>query len=332
MSNEKESAKRANGSVSGGNPKGVRRGVNGVVPVIPIPFAADEEIDETALRRLIGFAAQIGVGAICLPAYGSEFYKLSDAERTRVVKIAVEEAAGRLLVIAQSNHGSSKMALSIARANVLAGADLISIAIPRMFALSDDDLLRYLTHVLNGIEVPCLVQDFNPGGPTVSVDFVVRLRSESPSFRYLKLEEVLLLSKVRAIRDATQDAIGVLEGWGGIYMMELVPVGICGLMPGLGMADLLNHVFDLRKSCKPKEAFAFYEKVLPHIVFSLQNFELFAYCEKRLLQARGLLSNTRCRNASYTPDPSTVRYVDELNDRILRVLEEADLISSLKQT
>ena len=330
MSSEEESAKRDNGRVSGENPTGVRRGVNGVVPVIPIPFGADEDIDETALRRLIGFAVQIGVGAICLPAYGSEFYKLSDEERSRVVKIAVEEAAGRLLVIAQSNHGSSKMALSIARANVSAGANLISIAIPRMFALSDDDLLRYLTHVLNGVGVPCLVQDFNPGGPTVSVDFVARLRSESPNFCYLKLEEALLASKVRAIRDATQDAIGVLEGWGGLYLMELVPAGICGLMPGLGMADFLNHVFDLRKSCKSEEAFAFFERVLPHIVFSLQNLELFLYCEKRLLQARGILSNTVCRTAHYTPDSFTVRYVDELNDRILHVLEESDLLVPLK--
>jgi 4-hydroxy-tetrahydrodipicolinate synthase len=59
-------------------------GVTGVVPVIPMPFLADEQIDQAALCRLIDFAVSCGVGAICLPAYGSEFYKLSDIERTEV--------------------------------------------------------------------------------------------------------------------------------------------------------------------------------------------------------------------------------------------------------
>src|SRR5262245_47955522 len=91
--------------------------LNGVVAVVPVPFRDNEEIDEEALRRLVAFAADIRLSAICLPAYGSEFYKLSDEERLCVVKIAVEEAAGRLLVVAQSNHGSAKIAAFMAKKN-----------------------------------------------------------------------------------------------------------------------------------------------------------------------------------------------------------------------
>ena len=68
----------------------------GTVPIIPTPFRDDESIDEDALRNLIEFAVQSGVQAACLPAYASEFYKLTDAERLQVVKVAVEQAAGRL--------------------------------------------------------------------------------------------------------------------------------------------------------------------------------------------------------------------------------------------
>jgi 4-hydroxy-tetrahydrodipicolinate synthase len=108
-------------------------------------------------------------------------------------------------------------------------------------------------------------------------------------------------------------------------MMELIPAGICGVMPGLAMADLLNRVFDLRRSGDSGAAFRLFEPVLPQIVFSLQNLELFLYCEKRLLQARGVLANARARNASLSPDPATVRYVDELNERILQVLAGSEL-------
>jgi dihydrodipicolinate synthase/N-acetylneuraminate lyase len=301
------------------------RELMGVVPIIPIPFDGSEEIDEGALRRLVEFAVATGLGAICLPAYGSEYYKLSEQERVRVVQVAVSQAAGRTLVVAQSNHGSSLVASSMARTHIENGADLIAVALPRQFALPDDDLLRYLAPILNGVNVPCLVQDFNPGGPTVSLDFVVRLRTECPNFRYLKLEEPLGAAKVRAIRDETKDEIKILEGWGGLYMMELIPSGICGVMPGVAIADILNLVFDLRRANKVAEAFHLYEKVLPQIVFSLQNMELFLYCEKRLLQARGYLSNARCRRANFTPDPYIVKYVDELNDRILQEIEKAGL-------
>jgi len=288
-----------------------------------MPFDGSDGIDDDALRRLVEFAVTRELGAICLPAYGSEFYKLSDLERVRVVQVAVSQAAGRALVVAQSNHPSSRVALSMARTHIENGADLIGVALPRQFALTEDDLLRYLTPILNGVNVPCLVQDFNPGGVAVGVDFAIRLRAECPNFRYLKLEEPLCAAKVSAIREATKDEIGILEGWGGLYMMELIPAGICGVMPGLAIADILNRVFDLRKANRIAEAFQLYEKVLPQIVFSLQNLELFLYCEKRLLQARGLLPNARCRSAGLTPDRFTVDYVDELNGRILREIEKA---------
>lgn len=296
------------------------RGLVGAVPIIPTPFDAHDEIDEDALRRMVEFAVARGLGAICLPAYGSEYYKLSEHERIRVVKVAVDQAAGRTLVIAQCNHPASRVAALFARANVENGADLISVALPRQFALGEDDLLRYVIPILNGVNVPCLVQDFNPGGPTVSVDFVRKLCSDCPNFRYLKLEEPLLAKKVTAIRDTTKDQIGILEGWGGLYMMELIPAGICGVMPGLALADALNLVFGLRKANHSAKAFQLFEKLLPQIVFALQNFELFLYCEKRLLQSRGVISSARCRDAGLIPDPRTARYVDELNDRILQVI------------
>jgi 4-hydroxy-tetrahydrodipicolinate synthase len=298
------------------------RALQGVVPVLPIPFTDDEEIDESALRRLVDFAVECGVSAICLPAYGSEFYKLSEAERYRVVEIAVEQAGGRTLVVAQSNHGSAKIAASIARRNASLGADVVSVAIPRQFALPDDELLRFLSTVLHAVDVPCLVQDFNPGGPTASVDLIARVHAECSNFRYLKLEEPLLAGKVQAMRSATSDAVRILEGWGGLFMMELIPLGICGVMPGLGMADLLNQVFFRRLAGESDAAFDLFGKLLPHIVFSLQNMELYLYCEKRLLQARGLLSNTCCRTAAYVPDAATVAYVDELNRRLVAAAAE----------
>jgi len=301
------------------------RELNGAVPIIPIPFAHDDSIDEEALRRLVEFAVSKGFAGICLPAYASEFYKLSDEERLFVVKVAVRQAAGRLLVVAQSNHGSSRVALQMARRHVENGADLISVAVPRTFVLNDDDLLRFFKPILNGVNVPTLVQDYYPTGSTIGPNFVARLSAECPRFRYLKLEEPQVTTKIVAIRAALKDKIKVLDGMAGLYLMELVPAGIVGVMSGLAIADALNVVFRLRAANRSEEAFELYEKLLPFIVFGLQNFELWLYCEKRLLQARGLIESPRCRDASIVPDPHTVRYVDELSDRITHALEKTGL-------
>ncbi len=295
----------------------------GVVPIIPTPFTENEDIDEEALRRLIDFAVTCKVEAVCLPAYASEFYKLTDEERIRVVKIAVEQSAGRIQIVAQSNHPSLKIAVKIARANIEAGADVIALAVPRIFALPEDSLKAYLGGFMQSVDgYPVLIQDFNPGGSSLSVQLIKELMSDNPNFNYLKLEEPLCAPKFESIIKETGGKVKLFEGWGGLYMLELIPVGIAGVMPGLGTCDILQKVFMLRKSGENEKAFELFEKVMPQIFFSLQNMELFHYVEKELLIARGILKNSIVRKAGYKPDAFTAAYTKELNTRILQLVKE----------
>ena len=128
--------------------------------------------------------------------------------------------------------------------------------------------------------------------------------------------------KFEAIIKATQGKVGLLEGWGGLYMLELIPIGIVGVMPGLGVSDILQKIFDLRKAGENEKAFDLFEKVMPQIFFSLQNMELFHYAEKELLMARGVLTNSNVRKARYKPDASSVSYIKELNKRIISLVNK----------
>jgi dihydrodipicolinate synthase/N-acetylneuraminate lyase len=295
----------------------------GVVPIVPTPFTEDEEIDEAALRRLIDFAITGGIKAVCLPAYASEFYKLSDEERLRVVKIAIGHSAGRIKIVAQSNHPSLKIAIRLAQANVKAGADVISLAVPRIFGLPDSSLREYLSGFLQSVPgTPVLIQDFNPGGASISAPFIRELMETHPNFKYLKLEEPLCAPKFEDIIRTTEGKVGLFEGWGGLYMLELVPLGIAGVMPGLAVADILQKVFMLRREGNHDKAFDLFERVMPQIFFSLQNMELFHYAEKELLIARGVLSNSIARKAAYIPDPSSVKYIKELNRRVVELVND----------
>ncbi len=164
-------------------------------------------------------------------------------ERRDLADRAIRLLDGRLPVIAQVNHVSADYVAETARSLVSSGAAAISVAVPRMFALPERDLLRYFDRILRAITVPLVIQDFNPGGGSVSLEFIKSLHAQHSHFRYLKLEEPLMCSKVQAIREGTEGGVGVIDGWGGTYMLELIEAGICGVMPGLGVSDLLQIIW-----------------------------------------------------------------------------------------
>ena len=295
--------------------------IRGVAAVLVTPFDDREEIVFEDVRRQVETAVAFGISAVCLPAYAGEFYKQSGRERLAVVRAAVSSSAGRIPVVGQSNHPSARQAANLARANEDAGADVISFAIPRQFRTTEADLIAYCRTICDAVRAPILIQDFNPGGATVDGTFCRRLREACDNFRYIKLEEPLLGRKLRGIREATDDEVAVLEGWGGMYLPELFEWGVAGVMPGLGHADVMNRIWELGSSGDLDGALDVFDVILAQIAFSLQDVELYLVVEKRLLAARGIIGHSQVRSLAFTPDGETVRHADRLNERVLQVAE-----------
>lgn len=299
--------------------------LNGIVPIVPTPFSENQEVDWDSLRALVDFACASGACAMCLPAYASEFYKLTEDERRRAISEAVTQASGRLPVIGQVNAFSAKQAADTALDAQRTGVDAVSVSVPRLMPLAERDLFRYFDRILSAIDVPLLIQDFNPGGPTVSLDFITRLHRTHPHFCYIKLEEPMMASKIEAIVQETSGGIGVLEGWGGMYMLELIPARICGVMPSLGAADILALVFRLAKQGQQNKAYEAFRDVLPQIVFSLQNLELLHHVEKSLLAARGVIKESAARDASLELNPHDRQHMLFVNSKVIAALDRLSL-------
>jgi 4-hydroxy-tetrahydrodipicolinate synthase len=294
--------------------------IDGVVPIIPTPFLPEGSPDWSSLEKLLDFAVDSEVSAVCLPAYASEFYKLRDTERRDMVIRAVSLMQGRLPVIGQVNHVSTAYVAETARDLEAAGASAISVAVPRLFGLPERDLLRYFDRILQAISIPLLIQDFNPGGPTLSLNFLQQLRRQHAHFRFLKLEEPLLAEWVRQIVDGTKGELSVLEGWGGMYMLELIKAGICGVMPGLAVSDILQMVWKKARKGDQDGAYADFVEVLPQIVYSLQSLEFFHHAEKSLLVARGVLPEALVREATITVGPDDQAHLKFLNHKVMEFL------------
>ncbi len=302
--------------------------LDGILPVIPTPFTRDGAVDTAALADLLRFAVGARVCGVCLPAYASEFYKLLEAERHELVLSAIEALGGRLPVVAQVNHVSSAYVAETAREFERAGAAAISVAVPRMFALPERDLLRYFDKILRSITIPMIIQDFNPGGATVSVEFVKTLNRQHPHFKYLKLEEPMMSARVHSIVVETEGAVGVIDGWGGVYMLELIDAGICGVMPGLAVSDVLQMVWEQARSGNKDAAYELFRDVLPQITYSLQNLEFFHHAEKALLVARGVLPHAEVRDATLTVNNIDRAHMDFLNRKVVDLARRHNLFVS----
>lgn len=299
--------------------------IDGIVPIIPTPFTADYKPDWESLQGLVDFAHAAGACAICLPAYASEFYKLSEDERRQAVARAVGCAGGKIPVIAQVNFTAPQMVIDAALAAIKSGATAICSAVPRMFSMREDDLFRFFARVLDSVKHPFMIQDVNPSGVTLSAPCIAKLNSAFPNVCYIKLEEPMMPARVSEISQATAGRVGVMEGWGGMYMLELVRAGIAGVMPGLAVSDLLALSFRQAKAGDFDSAYETFMHVCPQIVYSLQNMELFHHAEKRLLEARGILTTTVVREANLTLREDEAKHIDFLNRKILASLDRLGL-------
>src|SRR3989442_6825905 len=132
-------------------------------------------------------------------------------------------------------------------------------------------------------------KSWTPAGTRVGANFCARLHEACPNFRYVKLEEAGMGPKVRQIRSACGDRVGVLEGWGGEHMLELFPAGIVGIMPGLALIDVLGRVWDLAHAREMTAAYTPFAHVHTWIAFSLRSLESLNYLEKTPLVRPGVL-------------------------------------------
>ena len=71
----------------------------------------------------------------------------------------------------------------------------------------------------------------------------------------------------------------MIDGWGGSYMLELVDAGICGVMSGLAVSDLLQLVWCRARAGNKDAAYEIFQGILLQITYSLQNFEFFHLAE-----------------------------------------------------
>ena len=155
------------------------------------PFA-NGKIDEAAFRKLVDFQIESGTDGLVPVGTTGESPTLSHEEHDRVVELCIEQAAGRVPVIAGAGSNSTAEAVRLAKHGADAGANGVLIVSPYYNKPTQEGLYRHFTSVAKAVDVPVIVYDI-PGRSIVRVsdDNLLRMAEDH--------------SNICGIKDATSD-------------------------------------------------------------------------------------------------------------------------------
>ncbi len=132
--------------------------LGGVIPALVTPFNDDcKSIDELALRNLVKFALDKGVTGLVPCGTTGEFQNLSIEERKRVVEIVVDEAKGRVPVIAGTGSSSTEMTIELTKHAENAGANAALVVTPYYHKPADRGLYEHYRLVAESTKLPVVL-------------------------------------------------------------------------------------------------------------------------------------------------------------------------------
>ncbi len=168
----------------------------GAYTAIVTPFR-DGVIDEEPFRALV--RAQVDGGADGIVPCGTtgESATLSHEEHHRVIEIAIQEAAGRVPVIAGTGSNSTSETIELTRHAALAGADAALLITPYYNKPNQEGLYQHFKAVAEAVDLPLIV--YNVPGRTA-----VNMLPETTA----RLSEI---KNIVGIKDATGDLEQVSE-------------------------------------------------------------------------------------------------------------------------
>ncbi|MGZ5989662.1 MAG: 4-hydroxy-tetrahydrodipicolinate synthase [Rhizomicrobium sp.] len=152
-----------------------RESIKGSIPALITPMQGGK-VDEAAFRKLVSW--QIAEGSHGLVPCGTtgESPTLSHEEHMRVVEICVEEANGRVPVIAGAGSNSTAEAIMLSRHAKRVGADAVLSVTGYYNKPSQEGLYRHFAAVAAAVDIPILLYNI-PGRAIVdiSVETMARL-------------------------------------------------------------------------------------------------------------------------------------------------------------
>src|SRR6476620_6672966 len=147
----------------------------GSLTALVTPFK-NGSLDEAAFRGLVSWQIEQGSHGLVPVGTTGESPTLSHAEHHRVVEMCIEEAKGRVPVIAGAGSNSTREAVDLARHAEKTGADAVLVVTPYYNKPTQEGMYLHFKAINDAIGIPIIIYNIPPRSVVdMSVDTMKRL-------------------------------------------------------------------------------------------------------------------------------------------------------------
>lgn len=235
----------------------------GVFPAITTKFNQNDELDLALFGKNLTVQLQSGIDGLILGGTLGEASVLTEDEKEKLVKFAIEKVEGKLPVIINIAEGSTHEAMRQARLARQWGAKGLMLLPPMRYKADHRETVEYFKAVANETDLPIILYN-NP------VDYKTEITLSM-------FEELTAVPTIQAVKESTRDVTNVtrminafanrfsiLCGVDTLALEELL-LGADGWVAGLVCAFPAETVaiYRLAKAGRIKEATAIYRWFMP---------------------------------------------------------------------
>lgn len=223
--------------------------LRGVIPPLITPLTLDREIDVSSLRRLVRFQIEAGVHGLFVLGSSSEGPELTWDERGKVMDVVVEEADGRLPVLAGVGDTSTRRSLVLARQAASAGVDALVLTATFYHVPSQAEIADHFRAVRAAVDLPLVAYNIPQlVDVSLAVETIAGLAREGVIVGVKDSAPDLLAMRELVLATRDQERFRILTGQELLVDAALL-AGAHGVVPGLGNVAPHEYV-ELYRACR----------------------------------------------------------------------------------
>ena len=216
--------------------------LHGIIPPVVTPLTPDFKVDEPSLRRVLRHLLDGGVHGLFLLGSTSEVVFMDAPQRREVLRIAVDEVAGRVPLLAGVIDPTTDRVIAHARDAREAGVDGLVVTAPFYARTSQAEIVEHFRAVHEAGALPIMAYD---------IPVCVQVKLERPTLRQMRAEGLIVGLKdssgdetnfrLLAYECADDPTFRMFTG-SELMVDAAFMVGAHGCVPGLGNVDPTAYV------------------------------------------------------------------------------------------
>ena len=145
-----------------------------------VPLDDEGLVNEKELRRMVEWLIGKGISGLYPNGSTGEFTRFSFEERTRIVRIVTDQAAGRVAILAGAAEANLKMTMEASACYHELGCTAVAIVAPFYYKLSQEAVYAYFAEIARESPIPLTLYNIPQFANDIANPTIKRRAAECP--------------------------------------------------------------------------------------------------------------------------------------------------------